>query len=373
MQCTKSFRDRCLSWLIQRLELTRSGVNQNVRIMEGLRGLAIFLVFLVHYSTLIQPWISGRTSMVMLTEAMRSMGNVGVDLFFVLSGYLIYGSLITKPVAFGHFMARRVRRIYPGFIVVFVMYVALSMVFSSESKIPSDPLSGGIYLLQNFFLLPGIFPINPMITVAWSLSYEMFYYLAVPLFIQALGLRDRSAVWRIVFLVALAGAGLVAGALWGGPVRLVMFISGMVLFDVCRSKQVKTPPTYLGLLALSVGLLGTLVPLPGTSGFALRMGTLFVAFFVLCLACFRNDTSWLARSFSWLPLRWLGNISYSYYLLHGLALKFAFLVLSSLIPASGQQAWLFWLALPLLFVWTIFPCGLLFLTVERPYSLAARH
>lgn len=72
---------------------------------------------------------------------------------------------MTREQHFTDFMARRIRRIYPAFLMVFAVYCALSFVFPRESRIPHDAPLG--YLAANL-LLPGLFPIRPMITVAWS-------------------------------------------------------------------------------------------------------------------------------------------------------------------------------------------------------------
>jgi peptidoglycan/LPS O-acetylase OafA/YrhL len=98
----------------------------NVRPMEGLRGFAVFLVFLVHYVTLVRPWIAGESALLVLASALHTIRNTGVDLFFVLSGYLIYGSLISRSQQFVRFVSRRVERIYPTFVAVFVLYAVLS-------------------------------------------------------------------------------------------------------------------------------------------------------------------------------------------------------------------------------------------------------
>ena len=115
-----------------------------------------------------------------------------------------------------------------------------------------------------------------------------------------------------------------------------------------------------------------LLPLPGASGYMFKIMVLFGAFFVLCLACFRNASGWLAKAFSWTPMRWLGNMSYSYYLLHGLALKAGFMVFGKLVPASGSEQWVFWLMMPVMFALTLVASAVLFLAVERPFSLAPK-
>jgi len=363
---------RMMQWLAQRFELARGERGHNVPPMEGLRGFAVFLVFLVHYVTFIDPWVAKPSALHSFASTVHTIGNTGVDLFFVLSGYLIYGSLISRPQRFLRFMSRRVERIYPAFIAVFVLYVVLAFVFPMEGKLPATPLSRTVYLVENFLLLPGLVPIEPMITVAWSLSYEMFFYLAIPLVIAVLGLRQRSLAWRSTFFSTVAIAFVVFCAGYGGPVRMIMFISGILLYEVISGGVIRAPADGVALSTLAVGLLVTLLPIPGSGGYSLKVVILFVAFFWLCFGCFGKAGGWLARGFAWTPLRWLGNMSYSYYLLHGLTLNAAFRSFALFVPAEERGPWFFAALLPCMFAVTLVPTTMLFLLVERPYSLAPR-
>jgi peptidoglycan/LPS O-acetylase OafA/YrhL len=150
-----------------------------------------------------------------------------------------------------------------------------------------------------------------------------------------------------------------------------MFLSGIVLHEALNSSRLSVPGS-VGLAALLVGLLSMLIPLPEPAGMTVKICILFVAFFALCLACFRTPRAWLPRAFTWTPLRWLGNMSYSYYLLHGLVLKAEFFALSKLLPPTGHDAALFWALLPPMLALTLIPSAALFLLVERPFSLAPR-
>jgi len=339
--------------------------------MEGLRGLAIFLVFVVHFVTLIDPWMVPGSRLHAIAHDLHTIGNTGVDLFFVLSGYLIYGSLISRPQKFLRFMSRRVVRIYPTFAVIFLMYVALSFVFPAQSKIPSAPGAAVSYLAQNFLLLPGLFPIEPMITVAWSLSYEMFFYLAIPLVIVLARLRERTPRFRVAFFLAVAAATVGVCAASGGPVRIVMFVAGVLLHEAVQQRR-PSASSPMALLALCLGLLATLLPLQGSGGYALKVLCLFAAFFVVCQTCLMQPSGWLARGFSWTPLRWLGNMSYSYYLIHGLALRACVLLLAVIAP-PGDRGVLFVLAVAVpMFATTLLVAAVLFLAVERPFSLTPR-
>lgn len=355
-----------MEWLRNQFEISRETTGSNIRPMEGIRGFAVFLVFIVHYCTLVTPWIKETSDLSVFAHALHTIGNTGVDLFFVLSGYLIYGSLISREQAFMPFMARRIRRIYPAFIVVFLAYLALSIAFPAESKIPADAWE--IYLLQNFLLLPGIFPIEPMITIAWSLSYEMFYYLAMPLIVLVLRLRTRSIEQRILCVSLAAILTALYCAYFGGHIRLMMFMSGILLYESVKSRKVRSPGSVLGVLALAAGLLSALLPTAGP----LKTALLFVAFYIFCLDCFLRPTNWLARTISWTPMRWLGNMSYSYYLLHGLALKAAFMMFSRVMPPAEQGGMLFSSLLVLMFLVTLIPSTFLFILIERPLSLASR-
>ena len=358
-------------WFSDKFEVSRGLPGKNVRPMEGLRGLAVSLVFLVHYVALIRPWIEGHDALNQVATAMHTIGNTGVDLFFVLSGYLIYGSLISRTQPFGKFIRRRVQRIYPTFAVVFAAYVVLSILFPSEDKIPSGAWPTAQYLAENFFLLPGIFPIEPMITVAWSLSYEMAFYFAIPLLIVVLGLRERSPVFRLVSFAVIAAVVILA-SINSGPVQLILFVAGMTLFELINSFKVRIPSSGVGIIALIGGLAATLLPFEGPIGFTVRTGILFFAFGIVCLVCFCRTEGWFSRAFTWTPIRWLGNMSYSYYLLHGLTLKGVFLLLGLIIAKAEYGAGFFWTLLPVMFAVSLVPPAVLFLAVERPFSLVAK-
>jgi peptidoglycan/LPS O-acetylase OafA/YrhL len=355
-----------LGWLKTRFELRRETSGTNLRVMEGMRGFAVSLVFLTHFCSLMGPWIADAPALAQFAGAVHDIGNAGVDLFFVLSGYLIYKTLVTREQRFTDFMARRIRRIYPTFLVVFAVYCALSFVFPRESRIPHDaPLP---YLAANLLMLPGLFPIKPMITVAWSLSYEMFFYVCLPVVVTAFGLRRRDGMQRIG-LIALAAIVLAA---WGaasdsGHVRMLMFVSGMLVHEAIHSRQVRAPSGTIAACALALGLLGNVVPVSG----GIQTGVLFTSFFLLCMSTFLRPHEGLARAFCWTPLRWLGNMSYSYYLLHGLTLKALFMLLPQPAALAGHAIPLFFLLLPVFFVVTLLTSAGLYLLVERPLSLAA--
>jgi len=358
-----------MNWLAQIFEIGH-GEHRPLRSMEGLRGFAVFLVFLVHYVTLVEPWLNPNTWTSNTAEVLRRLGNAGVDLFFVLSGYLIYGTLIEKPRPFWQYFGRRIQRIYPTFLAVFAIYLMLSWIAPAFSKIPTERTEAIIYLIQNVLLLPGLFPIPPLITVAWSLSYEMFYYLVIPLLIVVLGLRSWPRLHRSLLFAAIGALLFIYSAVYGGPVRLAMFVAGILVYEALESKA--GPALDLtGLAALAIGLIAVSVlkryEVSGVSHFVI----LFVAYFLLCYSCFWG-TGTASKVFCWTPLRWLGNMSYSYFLIHGLTLRIAYEGLASVRPPLAQDTWIFWLMLPPMFLLSLIPAGILFVTIEKPCSLGGK-
>ena len=246
-----------MNWLRSTFEVSHTAHN-TIRSMEGIRGFAVFLVFLVHYTTLIQPWLQHGSIAYQAAIYTHSIGNIGVDLFFVLSGYLIYGMLIKKHRPFKSYLMRRIQRIYPTFTVVFVIYLVLSGVFHSESKIPYDWEQGGIFILQNYLLMPGLFDVPAIITVAWSLSYEFFYYLLTPVLIALFSMRLWRAKFRLAFFICVSFFLFVYFTVNGGPIRLLMFVPGILLYETIENNFVKDMPP-VGLPALLIAIASVVV------------------------------------------------------------------------------------------------------------------
>lgn len=351
--------------------------------MEGLRGFAVLLVFFVHYHALFSPWLKADSYGFYISEFVGTIGLSGVDLFFVLSGYLIYGWTIRKYSNYAKFIRRRIERIYPTFLCVFAIYVLLSALSPAESRIPAQPLSAAIYLIENVLLLPGLFPIQPLITVAWSLSYEFFFYLFIPVLVVRLRMRLWQGRQRVLFFLLLAI--LYTGYCFVGPyahIHLIMFISGILLFEATYTygldRRVKARIDYgvYLILALVFPLYYALSIHPELFPFLpqarmlnenYRMILLFGSFWIFTLSSFSPGTL-SSRIFSWTPLRWLGNISYSYYLIHGLTLKLIAVVMLRLVPAEASVA-AFWIGLPVFFFLTLVSSTLLFILVERRFSI----
>lgn len=349
-------------WLSAQLELTRPGHPKNAA-MEGLRGLAIILVFLVHYAEFIQPSQRVERTTEWIQSFMLHAGMSGVDLFFVLSGYLIYNSIIRTPIQPFDYAKKRIRRIYPVFIFVLAVYVALSLAIPSRSKLTGDSGQDLNLVILNLLLLPllpFIHGTKPIINATWSLAYEAFFYIAAPATIYLIRLRSANNPTRLITLLILSILGFVAFSQIGGNDRAMMFLSGALLAEAIIFTRDSLLPQWTGALALAAGI--TIVGLrPHGEGFPTI--SLFILFNIVCMDAFRPNSRF-GKALSAKPLRWLGNISYSFYLIHGLLLQ-GFLTISSKIGLDST----FYAPIIPAFLFCVAGSLIVYLLIEKPLSL----
>lgn len=359
-----------MSWIVERLEIQHGG-HHTIRSMQGLRGVAVVLVFFVHYCSIISPWIKQGVLVENVRHFIYNFGNTGVDIFFVLSGYLIYGSIIRKNnFKVIYYIKRRIMIIYPTFIFVLALYIILSYFFPAESKLPNGIGKTINYLVQNFFLMPGLFAIRPIMPVAWSLSYEVLYYAIIPILILSFRLKSISCNSRIIFWMILATISYFLLSTNNGPTRLLMFISGVLLFEFHHYKKVRCQ-NGIGTLSLIICLI--IFGRSNISNYQYNISIIYLFSFIffLCLESF-NENTFTSKWLSINVVRWLGNISYSFYLIHVLVLKAFFLIFKKFFPPSNQfDLTFYWIWIPLLILTTIVSFGL-FNFIERPLSFSQK-
>ena len=147
-------------------------INNRLRELDFLRGIAILLVLLRH-----QP----------LFEFTTEMGWIGVDFFFVLSGFLVSGLLFKEYLKFGDikpmlFLIRRGFKIYPIYYLSFLIYLSV-VIFKKDIKVID--IVSEFFFIQNY--THGISKINP---VSWSLAVEEHFYIGL-VFILWVSLKKK--------------------------------------------------------------------------------------------------------------------------------------------------------------------------------------
>jgi peptidoglycan/LPS O-acetylase OafA/YrhL len=181
-------------------EARRLGVHEPG--LDFLRTLAILLVFICHL-----PW----HQVPHFLFSMQQFGWIGVDLFFVLSGYLIGLQLlrpytINKKPFIGDFFIRRSFRVLPAFLVVLLLYCTISVFKESETM---RPFWQFFTFTQNFGLVP-----PSAFSHAWSLCVEEHFYWILPFLVLWLMQRPRFSKVAFVAAAILVGGLLMRSLIW---------------------------------------------------------------------------------------------------------------------------------------------------------------
>jgi peptidoglycan/LPS O-acetylase OafA/YrhL len=278
-------------------------------------------------------------------------GLLGVDIFFVLSGYLITSLLVTEwsrtgTIRFGGFYERRARRLLPGLLLLLLLVAAYARWFAEPDTLSSlrvDTFSTLAYVAnwrfifsgQNYFQQFG--PPSPLLHT-WSLAVEEQFYLIWPgVALLVLRWRGRRA------LAVVAGAAIVASA----AVTAVLFAHGASINRLYYGTDIRTQEVMIGALlaiglpalvqrwggaaagraVVAVGAVGTigflallwaLHVVSGQGEFLYDGGFLLVATAtaaVILLVVVRPQAP-VARLLGWGVLGYIGRISYGLYLYH---------------------------------------------------------
>jgi peptidoglycan/LPS O-acetylase OafA/YrhL len=294
--------------------------------LDGLRAIAVAAVFLYHARI---DWLPG--------------GFLGVDLFFVLSGYLITSLLLVEwearnRIDLRRFWLRRARRLLPALVVVVLASLALAAIFARQdlAHTRSDAVSSLLYYTNwheiianhSYFNLMG----NPsLLQHTWSLAIEEQFYIVWPLLlVPCLVLVGRKRLPMLVIAGIAASAALMwilfnptgdpSRVYYGTDTRAFLLLMGILLALVWpwiqRLRQAVPLLELLGVAAL-VGTVLLFRQMQQFNPTLYRGGDLAAAFcFVVLLAAVAHPRTGIGEALGVAPLRWVGERSYGIYLWH---------------------------------------------------------
>jgi peptidoglycan/LPS O-acetylase OafA/YrhL len=197
-------------------------VDHKLRSLDGLRAIAILLVFFHHMKDHI-PAVNFATR---VTKTYLDLGWMGVDLFFVLSGFLITGILLDTRAAsnfFAGFYARRVLRIFPLYYLVLTVVIIAGIELHNPALTATLPLPGDRWLyycyLTNWLVLWKDTWHGNYLAHFWSLAVEEQFYLFWPLMVWLV--RPRAIPWFVGALATLAALIRIAWVHHSGPQQAI--------------------------------------------------------------------------------------------------------------------------------------------------------
>ena len=295
--------------------------------IQGLRALAVLLVIVAHASV---PHLGG--------------GYIGVDVFFVISGYVITGLLRRQPDVpirknLGGFYSRRIRRIVPASSVVLIATVVGAYAWLGAPT--GVPLLTDVRWAEFFganwrfiqtgsgYFIPGVPP--SLVTQYWSLGVEEQFYIVFPLIVFSIGLlvaaRRRPAVLAVMLFVAIVVSswwsihltGINATEAYYSPFTRFweLALGGLLTLGPPRWAQ-RTPRLNAVLAAIALATIALCAfwltdssAYPGALAWW-PCGAAAVLLWTGQASARGGPSTWL----SWRPVIYVGDVSYSFYLWH---------------------------------------------------------
>ncbi|MDR3531477.1 MAG: acyltransferase [Rhodopila sp.] len=346
--------------------------NNRQTAIDGLRGVLGISVF-VHHTVITWFLLQGHGWALPPSRFVVHLGQTSVALFFMITGFLFWGRVLARgdSIDWLGFIVSRLYRLYPVYLLTLGLVVAAVFALTATGPRPSAasfmaPIVH--WLLFTVFSAPdlnGLPHTSRLVAeVTWSLRYEWLFYLALPLLAFVAG-RARHKLAAL-----LSATGLTAMCFWlerHGTFSvgiLQSFLGGIVAARVVRSPALaaagRTPAAGLAAIA---ALLAVITFLPTAYTWKATLG---LSLFFAVVAS--GHDLWGALR---LPgLLWLGDITYSIYLLHGLLL---WAVLQCFWPHAAASSWPVFLGSAVTIdVILVLLSSFVFLCIERPAILLGK-
>ncbi|MBH9577150.1 acyltransferase family protein [Inhella proteolytica] len=356
-----------IAWLTAAFLMRASGGvpdSSRFETIDGLRGFLALLVF-IHHASIWYFYVRTGAWRAPPSPLFTHMGEAAVNMFFMITSFLFYGKLLAsrgKAVDWLRMYVSRVLRIVPLYLVVLaLMTLAVFAATDFELRVGAMALAKDMlhWLLFTFFSTRDLNGLSQtfVITagVVWSLPFEWFFYFSLPLLAIFAGARTTwlalgvSLALLIVFFTYEKRL-----------IHLAPFLGGIVAAYAVRNanfrKWAKTPGASLGCLLLYSGVLAMW---SGSHNLAVT-GLLTIAF--VHIAAGTNLYGLLSHPIS----RFLGDMAYGIYLLHGIFLYFVMQWVLGRGAAAGLSALAYWAVIAAMAPMLIMMAFASYKFIERP-------
>jgi exopolysaccharide production protein ExoZ len=287
--------------------------------IQGCRALAALLVVLHHLGS---AMASGKYFGATFFSVPFIAGDSGVEFFFVLSGFIItwaHFNEIGRPADLLNYLRKRIVRIYPTYWIVFAIVYLLTLASPTlRSTVPHDyaTLVKSLALLPQEQSIPGGTG-TPVLSVAWSLQYEVCFYALMAIFIVSRPLGILVSIPLLVnFGACQIGACSFPRSFFSSNLILLFGLGVLIAYCSKRSIRIKRPMIVAAIAAAAFISFGAFEAVAGTETLPLDRRLIYgLLSAVVIFALVQSEGSGQLRIKNrWMPL--LGDASYSLYLIH---------------------------------------------------------
>jgi exopolysaccharide production protein ExoZ len=286
--------------------------------IQILRGMAALAVVFFHVSEMLLQY-TDRQGIFCRFASMWHTGVAGVDLFFIISGFVMVQSTRGKFQQSGssaEFMLRRIIRIVPSYwLYTSVMLVLVLLPFTLKNQVFS-----GLYTIASYLLIPVLNPVSsldlPLLAPGWTLSYEMYFYLIFALLLRFHERFLLPAVSLLFFISASIGVWL------GTQNPIVKVLTSPLLLEfvlgcyLARLVDTRTPSNVFCYVMIACGLVALWCSQDLHNNVELRFIVWGIPMCILTAGCVFLEKNGKAAFIGRHLLTALGDCSYSTYLTH---------------------------------------------------------
>jgi len=298
------------------MSLSKHKNNHNIS-LHGARGLAALIVVFSHVGAggVTEKFFHEMTFALTVFKNILLSGQYGVEIFFMISGYLITASII-RHKSVTSFLVDRCIRLYPVFLPTILLIFILGPFAGYAYFAGFSWLDWVGHLVMNLLFIPGVIPVEAALVVAWSLSYEAVFYLAM----SYLKFFNRNKLAQYAFIIfAVIPFLIILPRAW-------YFVIGIVIYFMVQNGiniKLRLPRMFLvNLFSFLVVLF--LLQFPGEVGVVLSQWhivllwivSLLLGYLVFIEIVMQSHLAVLLLKWRW--MQFLGTISYSLYIWHTL-------------------------------------------------------
>ncbi|MDB2373829.1 acyltransferase [Psychrosphaera haliotis] len=323
--------------------------------LDALRGIAALGVVLYHFTSLFAVKFNYPGLSNLFLSPSLNIGRYGVELFFIISGFVISMSIENSNSVYRFFVSR-FSRLFPTFWAAVVISSVFIWVFNGQFDI--------VVFLKNLTMIPNFIGAKNIDGSYWTLTYELFFYVAIATlfyFFKSIPTRLMVVIGIGVSLLTILVSIFDISLSYKVKVLLLiphihLFLAGFLFYKLWNSNKLNRTNTWITYVILFVLIVVQWLLVESEySRHNVTSSIMVTAFFLIMFLVTKERLSFLSHP----VLVYFGSISYSLYLIHQ---EVGYIFINQLITITGS----YWLSMPLGLAGVILLADFMYRYIENP-------